>query len=60
MLRQVHKLQLTQLPAILRRGLRGGGPDGALIIPSGHARLFLGLNRRGGVRGRMAACILLD
>lgn len=43
-------LQLTQLPAILRRGLRGGGPDGALVIPSGHARLFLGLNRRGGVR----------
>lgn len=43
-------LRMNQLPAALRRGFKGGGPDGALVISGGPARLFIGLNRRGGVR----------
>ncbi len=46
-------LRINQLPAQLRRGFRGGGPDGAVIIASGQARLFIGLNRRGGIRATL-------
>ena len=42
--------QLAQVPGFLRQGFRGGGPDGALVIPSGRARIFVGLNRRGTLR----------
>ena len=43
-------LKLHQLHGPLRQGFKGGGPDGALVIPRGWARLFVGLNRKGGVR----------
>lgn len=41
---------LSRLHPPLRRWLLGGGPDGALRVPFGRARILVGLNRRGAVR----------
>jgi hypothetical protein len=39
------------------RGLAGGGPPGATLIGGGPARIFVPLNRRGGVRGSLRVAV---
>ncbi|HVV87798.1 MAG TPA: hypothetical protein VHE35_32385, partial [Kofleriaceae bacterium] len=43
-------LTLAQVPGPLKRGFRSGGADGGYVMPAGLGQLYLGLNRRGGVR----------